>query len=354
MLQAHDEVTLETGCYRLISTLGSSAYGVLWRAQNRLGHNVALKLINREQMIQAPASLQARWIDSAHKEIDFLRALAPWDQHHIVRLLDSGSHDGLPVMALELMHGDLARSRQQEGAIGDLTQILGWMGQINQALAKVHQYGWLYLDLKPANVLLSAAYHVKLADFGTSRLRRSGASVDYSGTASWQAPEQFFPAVDGSYATSERTDFFALGALFYYLVTGGLQLRFSQQCGQAYRDLQHAAAATLLARSGGLACVTLHADEADRFTAAFEDMHSAAHHGSHRAAARTWCPASRQGAAHPALKLLRSLLSADPGARAQHALDISRMLGDIRQAMRTGSPSRHFASPASAPAWSLT
>ena len=84
----------------------------------------------------------------------------------------------------------------------DIAQTLDWLGQINQALAKVHQYGWRYLDLKPSNVLLDArSGSVKLADFGTNRLLGDRDPHSYADTANWQAPEQFFPGAGGGYRT---------------------------------------------------------------------------------------------------------------------------------------------------------
>ena len=295
MLDADAVITLGAGNYRLQAPLGGSAYGLVWRADGPCGA-VALKLVNQTQMARATPALQERWSASAAKEISFLRSLAPWDERHIVRLLDSGSHDGLPVMALELMDGDLAR---RIAAPVPPAQAIGWLGQVNQALAKVHQYGWVYLDLKPANLLTTRAGAIKLADFGTSRLRRDAAPACYAGTASWQAPEQFFPASDGSYRTDPRSDYFALGALFYYLVSGGLQLRFCSDCGHAYRAEPASGAAPLLASPGGRIPPTLHADEAAQFRRRIGDA---------------------------ALALLRALLDPDRHARPAHAIQISRML----------------------------
>jgi serine/threonine protein kinase len=303
MLQADQIITLDAGPYRLRAPLAGSAYGLVWRADAPGGNAVALKMVNRAQMARALPHLQERWSASAARETAFLRSLAPWDERHIVRLLDTGTHDGLPVMALELMDSDLARhvARERDGGRAlPLAQVLAWLAQVNQALAKVHQYGWLYLDLKPANVLTTAAGAARLADFGTCRPAGEAPPASYAGTASWQAPEQFFPDVGGRYDTDWRTDYFALGAMFYYLVTGGLQLRFCSGCGEAYRaDAAHAAA-TLRARHGGALPPTLHDDEAALFAAS--------------------------GANPPAVALLRTLLGAERAARPQHALQISRMI----------------------------
>ncbi len=295
-----DIITLEADRYRLDTALAESSYGVVWQAASLSGApEVALKLINQDQMARAEPTLRTRWIASAQTEIAFLRALASWDRH-IVRLVDSGTHQDLPVMALELMGPDLARHAR---AGTDLSTALDWLAQINQALATVHQYGWLYLDLKPANVLTERhGGGIKLADFGTSRTRADPAPGHFSGTASWQAPEQFFPSQHHTYDTDARSDYFALGAMFYYLATGGRQLRFCSLCGAAWRDHQAQAPARLLAAHGGIPA-TLTEAEADLV-------------------------AHRVGA--PALALLRALVAPQRSARPRHAIEISRMIDAIR------------------------
>jgi serine/threonine protein kinase len=305
MLQADDIINLAKGRYRLTAALAGSAYGEVWRARAPDGAEVALKLVNRSQMERAQGPLQERWRASAEQEIAFLRSLAAWDQRHIVRLLDSGIHDNLPVMALELLGSDLGRHLASTPRPA-LPRILAWMGQVNQALAKVHQHGWMYLDLKPANLLTTACGAVKLADFGTSRPISAPAATAYAGTASWQAPEQFFPGANGAYESDARSDYFALGAMFYYMASGGLQLRFCSDCGHAYRANPATAAATLLARHGGAMPPTLHPDEAALFTRRFDQA------GPKAAAA--------------ALALLRALLAPQRAARPRHAVEISRMI----------------------------
>src|SRR4051794_8353599 len=93
MLEAGAVITLDAGEYRLREPLAGSAYGVVWRARPSTGtKDVALKLINRPQMERAQAAQRAHWIASAQNEIAFLRSLEPWDERHIVRLLDTGEH----------------------------------------------------------------------------------------------------------------------------------------------------------------------------------------------------------------------------------------------------------------------
>ena len=311
MYQAGTVISLGKGQYRLREALAGSAYGVVWRADAMQANgSVAVKLVNLEHMRRAPEALRERWLSSAANEIAFLRGLAPWDGRHIVRLLDSGEHLGMPAMALELLDGDLAACLNAEQAAGRSLaprQALAWTGQVNQALAKVHAGGWRYLDLKPGNLLLErASMTLKLADFGTNRRLDDLRAHTYAGTANWQAPEQFFPE-DGGYATEARTDYFALGALLYYLVSGRL-LRYSAACGQAWQVHGREAPAALLLDGRARPAVLEH-DDAALF-------------------------AQRLGAAGGAgLTLLRRMLAERPADRPRHALEISRMLQDATRAL---------------------
>jgi serine/threonine-protein kinase len=296
MQAAGQAITLGADRFVLRERLAASSYGILWRADGPTGA-AAVKLVNAGQMARADATQHHFWTASAEREIAFLRALAPWDARHIVRLLGSGLVDGLPAMALELLDGDLARHDvSQLGA----AQALAWIGQLNQALAKVHSHGWRYLDLKPANILLDLRTNcVKLADFGTNRQLDDVAAHTYAGTASWQAPEQFFPDAQQRYRSDARSDYFALGALLFYLVAGGQPLRYGAACGAAWRADGRAGAVKLRAAHAGAVPPVLQDDEAALFT--------------------------RRGGAR-ALPLLRALLAVEPARRPRHALDISRGL----------------------------
>jgi serine/threonine-protein kinase len=313
MEQAGRLVTLAAGAYRLRQPLAHSAYGVLWRAERAGdGTPVAIKLVNHAQMAHADASQRERWTASAHNEIAFLRALQPWDRRHIVALVDSGEHEALPAMALELLDGDLGRhvaALQAAGGTLPAAQVLDWLAQVNQALGKVHQYGWRHLDLKPGNLLLDASRGaLKLADFGTNRPLSDVNEHTYAGTAGWQAPEQFFPTAGQRYRTDARTDYFALGALFYHLASGGERLRHGAACRDAWREHGPGGAAWLRARHGGAQPPVLGADEEALVMRRFAGGDSA----------------------HAALLLLRALLAPRPQDRPRHALDISRMIERIR------------------------
>lgn len=322
MTVAGEIIQLKRASYTLCSPLATSSYGVVWRAWSE-GRAVALKLVNLAKMQQAQADLQHNWIASAEQEIAFLQQLSPWDQRHIARLLDHGEYQSLPAFALELHEENLHRhlhKLKQQGQRPSPDACLTWLSQINQALAKVHQYGWCYLDLKPANLLLSGT-QLKLVDFGSTA---SVGTQNFRGTPNWQAPEQFFPAnttgEDWQYSLDYRSDYFVLGAMLYFLVCG-LPLRFCSLCGQAYR--QHGVWGAQKLRPEEQVC-TLYADEEQLF---LQSMRGANTGESNQ----TDCgPAADSAAAQAALALLKQLLQYQAEQRPHSAMQISRALAQIR------------------------
>ena len=99
-----------------------------------------------------------------------------------------------------------ADSRQpQIHAASDFTQRRGFpIDTIAEALDSAHRAGFIHRDLKPSNVMIAAAGHVKIFDFGlASRLDAREANPDLAtetspvsdpgtmmGTPAYMAPEQ--------------------------------------------------------------------------------------------------------------------------------------------------------------------
>lgn len=300
MYEAGTIITLQAGAYRLREPIATSSYGQVWRADGPPAIGAAaIKLVNRAQMAQAGGSQRLRWAECARTEYEVLAALQPWDQYHIVRLLDHGVHEQLPVLALELLEGDL-----RSVASPSIPRIIDWIGQVNQALAKIHQRGWRYLDLKPGNLLLDGAGRLKLCDFGTVRELADTRPHAFTGTPGWQAPEQAVANAQGMHETDARSDYFALGLLFFHLATGSQLL----SCRSAA-----ATGSPVLAPA-----------DIQLFLDRFEQQ-----------------PAAGQAA----LTLLRALLAPQRVQRPRHALDISRAIARISEAMAEHRTIRRF-SPA--------
>jgi len=208
------------GKYKLGRLLGEGGMGAVYEAEHTgLGIKVAVKLLN-EMFISDPSAV-SRFQREA-------RAAAAIRHPSIVEVTDTGEDEsGVPFIVMELLEGEslsalLRRERLLSPGISSLI-----VSQILTGLAAAHEKGVIHRDLKPGNILLArladGTYQVKILDFGISKffagsphdVTAAGAVI---GTPRFMAPEQ----ARGQNDLDSRVDIYAVGVLFYRMVTGKL------------------------------------------------------------------------------------------------------------------------------------
>jgi tRNA A-37 threonylcarbamoyl transferase component Bud32 len=201
----------------IIEFLGRGGMGAVYKArQPRLDRLVALKILAPERE-QDPA-----FASRFEKEA---QALARLSHPNIVTIHDFGETNGMYYLLMEYVDGVTLRQLLDAGRVSP-REALAIVPQICDALQFAHDRGIVHRDIKPENLLMDRLGRVKVADFGLAKLV-GGAAPDFSadadagkvlGTPSYMAPEQ----TDDPGAVDHRADIYALGVVFYQMLTGEL------------------------------------------------------------------------------------------------------------------------------------
>jgi eukaryotic-like serine/threonine-protein kinase len=196
------------GPYVVTGELGRGATGVVLRARDPSGAEVAIKAL-------APRDEHQR--RRIQREVEALRRLR---HPNVVHVRDAGEQAGRPFIVMDLLPGDSLQSRlDREGPL-PIPEAVALTRAIAGALSHVHGLGLLHRDLKPANILLAADGTPRLADFGLvgrtegHSLTRTG---ELMGTPGFWAPEL---AAGDLGRLTPACDLYGLGATLYALLTG--------------------------------------------------------------------------------------------------------------------------------------
>jgi len=229
--------------YEIIGILGRGGMGVVFKArQIALQRIVALKML--ENLERAGEKVIARFRTEAD-------AIARLQHPNIVQIYDVGEVAGRPYFVLEYVAGgNLAQ--HLNGTPQSARLAAEFVEALARAVQAAHANGVVHRDLKPGNILLASALEVaagvvnnarnsqtlvadgsplkavpKIVDFGVAKIADRGWEAqlhrsltltgDLVGTPSYMAPEQAAPL---GAPIGPAADVYALGAIFYELLTG--------------------------------------------------------------------------------------------------------------------------------------
>ncbi|MFE3269298.1 protein kinase [Streptomyces sp. NPDC059215] len=198
------------GRYRLDGLLGSGGAADVYRGFDlRLKRSVAVKVFRPDTGFDVE--------ENSHGEAVILARL-----HHpgLVTAYDAGRHQERVFLVMQLIEGTTLKHRIAKGPLASgETAVLG--SHLAGALTHAHEANIVHRDVKPSNILLDAAEHPYLTDFGISRLLDTTtrtATGTLTGTAAYLSPEQVLGQPVGLPA-----DIYALGLVLLECLTGRLE-----------------------------------------------------------------------------------------------------------------------------------
>ena len=207
--------------YRILERQGGGGMGVVFKAEDlNLARIVALKFLS--ESLSHDDDAVARFTREA-------KAASALNHPNICTIHEIGSWEGEGFIVMELLEGEPLNRRIAASPLA-ASEILELGVQIADGLKAAHAKGVIHRDIKPGNIFITSAGHVKILDFGLAKmmlepadslaptitapqpLTTSGVAM---GTAAYMSPEQ----ARGE-AVDTRTDLFSFGAVLYEMMTG--------------------------------------------------------------------------------------------------------------------------------------
>ncbi|MCP3867184.1 MAG: HDOD domain-containing protein [Gammaproteobacteria bacterium] len=196
------------GRFQVNRKLGSGNQGTVYLCIDpKLERQVAIKYLDRP--LASHGSLEQDLLREA-------RAISRINHPNIVSIFDVGTAGGRPFLVFEYVEGELL-SKSMAGAAMDLPKSLDIITGLLSGLDQVHSEGIIHRDLKPSNVILTKEGMPKIMDFGISSMVQANQMNEeiLTGTPRYMPPEYISNGEVGT-----QTDIFALGAMFFEMLTG--------------------------------------------------------------------------------------------------------------------------------------
>ncbi len=197
------------GPYTVQSPLGEGGMARVYKAVGPDGEVVAVKLVRPELAVEGMFRKRfAREVQAAVRV----------DHPHVVPVLASGEHEGVPYMVQPLIRGGSLDDRlEADGPLG-LEAAVTLCLEVAKGVGALHRHGLIHRDLKPANILLDEEGRAFVADFGLAKdpqaslLTEPGQTL---GSLDYIAPEQ----VRGE-KVSPSADVYSLGCVMFECLAG--------------------------------------------------------------------------------------------------------------------------------------
>ena len=195
--------------YTIECLLGEGGMGRVYKAHAGSGEPIALKVVKPN--IAQDETYRRRFQREA-------RIATRVVHRHVVPVMDSGEHQGVPYMAQRFVEGGSLQDKiEREGQL-ELRTVVKLCLQVASGLEALHEAGLVHRDLKPANILLDTAGSAFITDFGLAKQRDASVLTmpgQALGSMDYMAPEQI-----RGHDVSAATDVYALGCVLYQCLSG--------------------------------------------------------------------------------------------------------------------------------------
>ncbi len=227
----------QVGEYTILSKLGKGGFGITYRAQHTTKGTIA---VIKEHM---PEGMAIRMQDgcsvispSPEQEENFRTTMAEFmeeasvlmglEHPGIVPIISAFEANGTAYYAMPFVEGEQLNIPEQptldrDKKRAEARRLKHLLRSMLLTLEYLEQHNIVHRDIKPENIVVNEENRPILLDFGSARQLHTGKVFSNIYTPTFCAPEQSTAKTDAEMSRniSVRTDLYALGASFYYLIT---------------------------------------------------------------------------------------------------------------------------------------
>jgi predicted Ser/Thr protein kinase len=208
-------VRRKIGKYELIKEIGKGGMGEVYLARDtESGKEFAVKILAPE------LTRNPQYVRRFRREAS---AVVRLDHPHIIKVYDVGEEGGIHFIAMEYLGGPTLVQLLKQRKRLSVPEAVKIVTDIADALDYAHSQGVVHRDVKPDNMIADENGEFKLMDFGIAHVEE-GAQLTVTGSI-LGTPEYMSPEQASGQKVDPRTDIYALGIVFYQLLTGVVPFR---------------------------------------------------------------------------------------------------------------------------------
>lgn len=204
--------------YEVVQHIGQGGMADVFLAIDTiLNRHVAIKILRSDQSTDAISILRFE------REAQAATTLA---HPNIVEIYDVGEYKNHHYIVMEYVAGKTLKKVIRDRAPLLNLEAVGTMKQLTSAVAEAHKRGIIHRDIKPQNVIVKSDGSLKILDFGIATAKGSAQLTQANnvmGSVHYLAPE----LAKGEPA-SPQSDIYALGIVFYEMLTGDVPFKADQ------------------------------------------------------------------------------------------------------------------------------
>ena len=201
--------------YEVVQHIGQGGMADVFLAIDTiLNRHVAIKILRSDQSTDAISILRFE------REAQAATTLA---HPNIVEIYDVGEYKNHHYIVMEYVAGKTLKKVIRDRAPLLNLEAVDTMKQLTSAVAEAHKRGIIHRDIKPQNVIVKSDGSLKILDFGIATAKGSAQLTQANnvmGSVHYLAPE----LAKGEPA-SPQSDIYALGIVFYEMLTGDVPFK---------------------------------------------------------------------------------------------------------------------------------